>query len=64
MKDLEQAREKDNELFEETIEQERKLNEENFETFKKETNNKLAEALAHLKEQPLLSIPHNQLLIK
>nr|GFA03470.1 hypothetical protein [Tanacetum cinerariifolium] len=64
MKDLEQAREKDKELFEETIEQERMLNEEKFETFKKETNDMLAEALAHLKEQPLLSIPHNQLLIK
>ncbi|GJX56618.1 hypothetical protein Tco_0286515 [Tanacetum coccineum] len=52
MKDLEQAREKDKELFMETIEQERKLNEEKFETFKKETNDKLAEALAQLKEQP------------
>ncbi|GKA84415.1 hypothetical protein Tco_0806010 [Tanacetum coccineum] len=51
-KDLEQAREKDKELFEETIEQERKLNEEKFETLKKETNDKHAEALAQLKEQP------------
>ncbi|GJV77325.1 hypothetical protein Tco_1508909 [Tanacetum coccineum] len=41
LKDLEQAREKDKELFEETIKQERKLNEEKFETFKKETNDKL-----------------------
>ncbi|GKD25748.1 hypothetical protein Tco_1231962, partial [Tanacetum coccineum] len=57
MKDLEQAREKDKELFEETIEQERKLNEEKFETFKKETNDKLAEALAQLKEQP--PTPHS-----
>ncbi|GKA36794.1 hypothetical protein Tco_0723359 [Tanacetum coccineum] len=46
MKDMVQAREKDKELFEETIEQERKLNEEKFEAFKKETNDKLAEALA------------------
>ncbi|GKD38844.1 hypothetical protein Tco_1259051 [Tanacetum coccineum] len=55
--DLEQAREKDKELFMETIEQERKLNEEKFETFKKETNDKLAEALAQLKEQP--TTPHS-----
>ncbi|GJT40314.1 hypothetical protein Tco_0940179 [Tanacetum coccineum] len=46
MKNLEQAREKNKEIFEETLEQERKLNEENFESFKKETNDKLAEALA------------------
>nr|GFB88984.1 hypothetical protein [Tanacetum cinerariifolium] len=52
MKDLEQAREKDKELFEETTEQERMLNEEKFETFKKETNDMLAEALAQFKEQP------------
>ncbi|GJS24965.1 hypothetical protein Tco_0453597 [Tanacetum coccineum] len=51
-KDLEQAREKDKELLEETIEQERKLNEEKIKTFKKETNNKLTDALAQLKEQP------------
>ncbi|GJR72786.1 putative reverse transcriptase domain-containing protein [Tanacetum coccineum] len=50
MKDLEQVGEKDKELFEETMEQERNLNEEKFETFKKETNDKLAEALAQLKE--------------
>ncbi|GJV01539.1 hypothetical protein Tco_1335108, partial [Tanacetum coccineum] len=56
LKDLEQAREKDKELFEETIKQERKLNEEKFETFKKETNDKLTEALAQLKDQP--STPH------
>ncbi|GJX48591.1 hypothetical protein Tco_0273781 [Tanacetum coccineum] len=36
MKDLEQAREKDKELFEEAIEQERKLNKKKFETFKEE----------------------------
>ncbi|GJT42536.1 hypothetical protein Tco_0951251 [Tanacetum coccineum] len=34
MKDLEKTREKDKELFKEAIEQQRKLNEENFETFK------------------------------
>nr|GEV66629.1 hypothetical protein [Tanacetum cinerariifolium] len=52
MKDVEQAREKDKELFDETIKQERKPNEEKFKTFKKEINDKLAEALAQLKEQP------------
>ncbi|GJU16897.1 hypothetical protein Tco_1144863 [Tanacetum coccineum] len=57
MKDLEQAREKGKELFEKTIEQERKLNEEKFKTFKKKTNDKFAEALAQLKEQP--PTPHS-----
>ncbi|GKB56740.1 hypothetical protein Tco_0912926, partial [Tanacetum coccineum] len=46
MEELEQVREKDKELFEETIKQKRKLNEESFETSNKETNDKLAEALA------------------
>ncbi|GJS67305.1 hypothetical protein Tco_0681869 [Tanacetum coccineum] len=49
MEDLEQVREKDKELFEETIELKRKLNEESFETSNKETNDKLAEALAQSK---------------
>ena len=55
LKDLEQARVKDKEIFDETIEQQRKLGEEKLETFKeemkKETNERLAEALAQLKEQ-------------
>ncbi|PWA85052.1 transposon, En/Spm-like, Transposase-associated domain protein [Artemisia annua] len=55
LKDLDQARVKDKEIFYETIEQERKLGEEKLETFKeemkKETNERLAEALAQLKEQ-------------
>ena len=61
LKDLEQAREKDKELFDEAIEQERKLSKENLEAFKeevmKETNERLAEALAQLKEQP--PTPHS-----
>ena len=36
MKDLEQARKKHKELFEEAIEKERKLSEEKVETFKEE----------------------------
>ncbi|GJR10577.1 hypothetical protein Tco_1181444 [Tanacetum coccineum] len=57
MKDLEQERENDKELFEETIGQERKHNEEKFKTFKKETNDKLVEALTQVKEQP--PTPHS-----
>ena len=61
LKDLEQAREKDKELFDEAIEQERKLSKENLEAFKeemkKETNERLAKALAQLKEQP--PTPHS-----
>ncbi|GKD42547.1 hypothetical protein Tco_1267192 [Tanacetum coccineum] len=38
MKNLEQAREKNKEIFEETLEQERKLNEENFENKMAEEN--------------------------
>ncbi|GJS74816.1 hypothetical protein Tco_0707657 [Tanacetum coccineum] len=59
-KDLKQARENDKDLFEEIIEQ-RKLNGNFFETFmeelKKDTNDKLVEALAQLREQPLT--PHS-----
>ncbi|GJT94330.1 hypothetical protein Tco_1083175 [Tanacetum coccineum] len=48
-------------LLMETIEQQIKLNKETFETFKeerkKETKDKLAEALAQLKEKPLT--PHS-----
>ena len=61
LKDLEQARVKDKEIFDETIEQQRKLGEEKLETFKeemkKETNERLAEALTQLKEQP--PTPHS-----
>ncbi|PWA96456.1 hypothetical protein CTI12_AA039340 [Artemisia annua] len=56
LKDLEQARKKDKELFEEAIENARKLSEVKLETFKEEMindmNEKLAEALKQLKEQP------------
>ena len=61
LKDLEQARVKDKEIFDETIEQQRKLGEEKIDTFKeemkKETNERLAEALAQLKDQA--STPHS-----
>ncbi|GKF38046.1 hypothetical protein Tco_0118107, partial [Tanacetum coccineum] len=57
--DFEKSREKDKELFKETIEQQRKLNEDKFKSFKeeikKERNDKLVEALAQLNEQPLTS---------
>ncbi|GJZ00764.1 hypothetical protein Tco_0518193, partial [Tanacetum coccineum] len=50
MKDLEQVGENDKDFSRKLWTKKENLNEEKFEIFKKETNDKLAEALAQLKE--------------